>query len=124
MAASDIKNIEAEAGVIASVVLDPELIFFSEQLRPNHFTNPQNAYVYFAVQELAKKGIENIDAYNLMNILNMYKGTEHVGNDATRIRSRIKSVARCTSQASVRHKPPPPDALPTLPRSPATPPPS
>jgi len=85
MAASDIKNVEAEAGVIASVVLDPELIFFSEQLRPNHFTNPQNAYVYFAVQELAKKGVDKVDAYNIMNILNMYKGTEHVGNDATRI---------------------------------------
>ena len=85
MAANDIKNIEAEAGVIASVVLEPELIFFSEQLRPNHFTNPQNAYVYFAVQELAKKGVDKIDAYNIMNILNMYKGTEHVGNDATRI---------------------------------------
>ena len=85
MAASDIKNVEAEAGVIASVVLEPELIFFSEQLRPNHFTNPQNAYVYFAVQELAKKGVDKIDAYNIMNILNMYKGTEHVGNDATRI---------------------------------------
>lgn len=98
MAASDIKNIEAEAGVIASVVLDPELIFFSEQLRPNHFTNPQNAYVYFAVQELAKKGIENIDAYNLMNILNMYKGTEHVGNDATRIIS-IPSLQDLLSNA-------------------------
>ena len=85
MAASDIKNVEAEAGVIASVVLEPELIFFSEQLRPNHFTNPQNAYVYFAVQELAKKGVDKVDAYNIMNILNMYKGTEHVGNDATRI---------------------------------------
>lgn len=82
---ADIKNVEAEAGVIASVVLEPELIFFSEQLRPNHFTNPQNAYVYFAVQELAKKGVEKIDAYNIINILNLYKGTEHVGEDATRI---------------------------------------
>lgn len=85
MSAIDIKNVEAEAGVIASVVLSPELIFFSEQLRPNHFTNPQNAYVYFAVQELAKKGVEKIDAYNIINLLNLYKGTEHVGEDATRI---------------------------------------
>lgn len=87
MAACDIKNVEAEAGVIASVILEPELTFYSEQLRPNHFTNPQNAYVYFAVQELAKRGVEHVDAYNIMNILNMYKGTEHVGENATKLLS-------------------------------------
>ena len=85
MTAADIKNIEAEAGVIASVLLQPELIFFSEQLRPNHFTNPQNAYVYYAVKKLAEKGVETIDAYNVTNILNSHRGTEQVGEDVNKV---------------------------------------
>lgn len=59
---ADIKNVEAEAGVIASVLMNPELTFYSEQLKPNHFTDPINAYVYWAVVELAKKGIDKVDA--------------------------------------------------------------
>lgn len=66
----DIKNVESEAGVIASIILDPSLTFFSEQLMPNHFSNTQNAYVYYAVCKLARQGIEKIDAYNINNILN------------------------------------------------------
>ena len=85
MIAGDIKNIEAEAGVIASVLLKPELIFHSEQLRPNHFTNPQNAYVYYAVCELAKQGVEQIDAYNVTNLLNARKGTQQVGENVNGI---------------------------------------
>jgi fatty acid/phospholipid biosynthesis enzyme len=51
----DIRNIEAEAAVIASLLLNPELYFYSEDLEPNHFTEEANAYVYFALKELAKK---------------------------------------------------------------------
>lgn len=78
---NEIRNIEAEAGVIASAILNPELTFHSEQLRPNHFANPQNAYIYYAVTELARKGIEQADPYNILNLLNMRKGTEHVGEN-------------------------------------------
>lgn len=81
MNAKDIRNIEAEAGVIASVLLKPELTFHSEQLQPNHFTNPQNAYVYYAVRELAKQNVETIDAYSVINFLNMKKGTQQVSDD-------------------------------------------
>lgn len=78
MTVHDIKNVEAEAGVIASILLQPDLTFFSEQLRPNHFTNPQNAYVYYAVCELAKKGVQQIDAYNITNMLNTNRATQQV----------------------------------------------
>lgn len=72
----DIKNIESEAGIIASVVMKPEFTFYSEQLRPNHFSDPQNAYIYYAVCELAKRGIEKVDAYNITNILNAKEATK------------------------------------------------
>lgn len=85
MTAGDIKNVEAEAGVIASVILNPKLTFHSEQLKPNYFTNPQNAYIYYAVCELAQKGIDEVDPYNIMNILDMRKGTQHVGENVSAI---------------------------------------
>lgn len=81
MIAGDIKNVEAEAGVIASVLMNPELTFHSEQLKPHYFTNPQNAYLYYAVCELAKKGMDKVDTYDIINLLNMKKGTKHVGED-------------------------------------------
>lgn len=85
MNANDFRNIEAEAGVIASVLLKPELTFHSEQLQPNYFTNPQNAYIYYAVRELAKQNIDKVDAYSITNYLDMKKGTQHVGKDVNAI---------------------------------------
>lgn len=79
----DIKNIESEAGIIASIILKPELTFYSEQLKPNHFSDAQNAYIYYAVCELAKRGIEKVDAYNIINILSMKKGTEKQAEQIT-----------------------------------------
>jgi replicative DNA helicase len=55
--------------VIATLIHHPAFYFHSENLRPNHFTDKQNAYLYWALGELAKRGIENIDAYNISNIL-------------------------------------------------------
>lgn len=72
----DIKNVESEAGVIASIIMKPELSYYSEQLKSNHFTDSSNAYIYYAVCELAKQGIEKIDAYNITNILNAKEATK------------------------------------------------
>lgn len=73
----DIRDIQSESGVVASLIFHPEFSFFSEQLRPNHFSDDDNGYLYFAISELAKKGIEKIDAYNITNILNMRDATRH-----------------------------------------------
>lgn len=51
------------------------MTFYSEQLTPHHFTNEQNGYMYYAIRELAKKGITQIDAYNITNILNARPAT-------------------------------------------------
>lgn len=79
----DIKNIESESGIIASVVLNPNLTFFSEQLRPNHFTNEQNAYIYYAVSELAKAGVDKVDSYNIFNMLNARAATRKFAESMT-----------------------------------------
>lgn len=77
MKSTDIRNIEAEAAVIASLLINPELYFYSEDLEPNHFTEEANAYIYFALRELAKKGVQDIDAFNVINMLNLKRGTEY-----------------------------------------------
>lgn len=79
----DIKNIESESGIIASAILNPTLTFFSEQLKPNHFTNQQNAYIYYALTELAKAGVEKIDAYNIFNMLNARAATRKAAETMT-----------------------------------------
>lgn len=75
MAADEIRNIESEAGVIASVILHPEFVFYSEQLAPNHFTDEQNAWTYYAVRELARSGCEKVDPYMIWNTLNLKAST-------------------------------------------------
>lgn len=67
-----VKDISSEAGIIASIILKPELTFYSENLTPNQFSNKQNAYIYYAVCQLAQKGIDKaVDAYSIVNILDM-----------------------------------------------------
>lgn len=76
MKAEDITAVESEAGVIASLIRNPELFFYSEHLLPNHFYDEENRYLYAAIAGLAKKGITNVDAYNIVESLN--------SDDATR----------------------------------------
>ena len=65
----EIRDVSAEAAVIASVLLKPELIYYSENLKPNHFTIEDNAFVYWAVSDLVGKGYEKVDTYSVINTL-------------------------------------------------------
>lgn len=80
MKVEDINALESESGIIATLIHHPEFSFYSDYLLPNHFTNDENKCVYVAICDLAKKGIENIDSYNIIEDLN--------SSDATRAFSR------------------------------------
>lgn len=80
---SDIKDIEAEAGVIATVIKHPEFTFYSEDLRYTYFTDNINGRIYWSVQELAKRDIKTIDAYNIQNILSSNKFTAERAEEIT-----------------------------------------
>lgn len=102
MNVGDIKDIESEAGVIASIVLKPEFTFYSEQLKPNHFSDSQNAYIYYAVCELVKRGIEKIDAYNITNILNSKEATKKATETVTiQALNELIEVAKIIARSSV-----------------------
>ena len=66
---------ESEAGIIATIINKPEYTFHSEELKPNHFSDQQNAYIYYAVCELAKRGIQNVDSFNITNLLSSKEST-------------------------------------------------
>ena len=71
----DISNITSESGVIASLIHKPDLIFYSENLLPNHFYDRQNACVYLGISNLVQQNIGNVDAYNIINALKSNENT-------------------------------------------------
>ena len=79
--AEDISNITSESGVIASLIYHPEYSFFSENLLPNHFTEPSNKYIYLAICNLAKQGIKTVDPYNILESLNSQENTRRYADE-------------------------------------------
>lgn len=79
--ADEIVRIESESGVIASLIQKPELAFYSEHLLPNHFYDPDNRYIYLAITELAKNGIDNIDPYNIIEVLSSKESTKRYAQE-------------------------------------------
>lgn len=59
----------AEATVIATVLKHPEFTLHSEMLKPGYFYNTENGCWLWAINELYKAGITNIDALNLTNMI-------------------------------------------------------
>lgn len=82
--------------------MKPELVFYSEQLKPNHFSDTQNAYIYYAVRELARRGIEKIDAYNITNVLNAKESTQKQTETITvQALNDLIEVAKVIARSSV-----------------------
>ena len=66
---SDLKDIAAESAVISSLLNHPEFILHSDWLKAEHFSQKENGAIYWAINELYRKGITNIDEVNLNNQL-------------------------------------------------------
>lgn len=65
-----LRDAEAEAGVVATLMYHPEFILHSDYLRESYFYNKENGAIYWAVKELFKSGIDTIDAINLTAMIN------------------------------------------------------
>ncbi len=75
---SDLSDIQSESGVIGTLIIHPEYILNSDSfLKARHFFNDENACIYWAIEELYKDGIANIDAFNLSNKLHSNKSVWH-----------------------------------------------
>lgn len=77
----DINSIESEAGIIATLIHNPEFSFYSENLLPNHFTDKENRYIYVALCDLAKKGISRIDPYIIIEDLSSSEATRRFAEE-------------------------------------------
>jgi len=73
---SEITDYQAEAGVVATLVYHPEFILHSNFLHERYFYNQDNACIYWAIKELYRKKITNIDAFNIQNMLNSHAGVQ------------------------------------------------
>lgn len=81
MRAEDITRIDSEAGVIATLVYHPEFVFYSDGLLPNHFFNKENKYIYTAISNLARRGIERVDTYSIMESLRSQESTAYAASE-------------------------------------------
>jgi len=66
----DLKDVAAETAVIASLLNHPEFILHTDWLKAKHFYQKENGAIYWAINELYKKGITKIDELNINNQLN------------------------------------------------------
>lgn len=83
MKADDIVSLDSEAGVIATLIVHPEFSYHSEHLVGNHFSNKENRCVYTAIVELVRKGIQNVDTYNIVECLQSSEATRKIAQDVT-----------------------------------------
>lgn len=74
----DLKDIAAESAVISSLLNHPDFILHTDWLKAKHFSQLENGSIYWAISELYKKGITNIDELNLNNQLNNNKAVSKV----------------------------------------------
>ncbi len=77
-------NVSAEAGVICTLIHNPEFILHSENLSPSYFYFKENGAIYWAIQQLYQDGIDVIDEFNITTKINSNKG----------IKSHIESVSK------------------------------
>ena len=87
MNVSDICDVPGEAGIVASLILHPEFYFYSEQLTPHDFTVEENGYLYYAISQLVKRGATNIDAFDIVHILNLGEQSGKLNGSALTIAS-------------------------------------
>lgn len=62
---SELSDVQSEAGVVATLIKHPEFVMHSEHLKPKNFYNHENGCMYWAINQLYREGITNIDPYNI-----------------------------------------------------------
>jgi replicative DNA helicase len=71
-------DINAESGVVSTLIYHPDFILHSEYLKPGYFYRKENACIYWAIQELYKSGIDKIDTFNIIAKIDSNKKTKEM----------------------------------------------
>lgn len=72
-----ISDTMAEAGVIATLIYNPTYILHCESLKHNYFYNKESACIYWAIEKLIVQGVENIDSFNLAEVISSNDGIKN-----------------------------------------------
>ena len=73
---AELSDIQSESGIIGTLIAHPEYIEHTEFLQPRYFYSPENQLIFWAISDLAKDGIQTMDAYNLSNKLKSNKAVQ------------------------------------------------
>lgn len=73
---AELSDIQSESGIIGTVIFHPDFIAHADYFKEKYFYGVENGCIYWAIQELYKDGIENIDANNISVKLNSNKAVE------------------------------------------------
>ena len=97
---ADLSDIQSESGVIGTLMYHPDYILHTDYLSSSHFYGVENGSIYWAIQELYKEGITNIDAYNISTKIQSHKGVQHVID-----KYNVPSIQECMIlyQETARH---------------------
>ena len=71
---SELSDIQSESAVIGTLICHPEFMSHTEYLMPRYFYSVENSCIFWAITELYKEGITNIDAYNISTKIQSDKG--------------------------------------------------
>ncbi len=83
MDVKDLVDVVGEAGVIASLIYNPELCYHSEDLTERHFNDTVNSVMYYAITSLVKKGIFKVDAVNILSVISDSPKLQKMYNNVT-----------------------------------------
>lgn len=70
---AELSDIQSESGIIGTLIYHPEFVLHTDYLQPSYFYGVENGCCYWAIQELYKEGVTNIDAFNVSNKLQSNK---------------------------------------------------
>jgi replicative DNA helicase len=62
---ANLQNIQAETGLISTLIVHPEFVTLNEKLKPEHFSIQTNGILFNIISSLYKDGVTNIDEFNL-----------------------------------------------------------
>lgn len=65
MNASDLVDLQAESGVIGTLLFHPEYVAFTDYLSPKYFSERNNGIMYWAIRELFENGAKTITDVSL-----------------------------------------------------------
>lgn len=73
---SELSDIQSESGVIGTLIYHPEFVLHTDYLQPGYFYNVENSCMYWAIRELNREGVTNIDAFNVSNKIQSSPGVK------------------------------------------------